>query len=317
MTDEKKPLKEIKKEGKLFVLMALLDVGSYAELGETYSFTLDPENLYYDIHAKVDIGQKEELERGKSMDFLSEYKSLIGFCLQKKYGFEDYRQGGISLLSKNRFLKQIKEAETLEAVIELLQREYEEVYYEKHFRICEVKKGVYAGLRIYTVLLTILFIFLAAYSIYNHEWKTKKDQAFINAYELYLDKDYVAVIDKVSEIDNQYMSGKMKLILSTAYVRTENLTPEQKENILDDINTVATDKIMDYWIYLGREKTAEAENIAKQLSDDEMLLYAYMKELSILKENTDMDGEEKASRITLLEGEIEKLKKAYEIEEEE
>lgn len=317
MTDEKKPLKEIKKEGKLFVLAALLDAGTYAKLSETYSFTLNPENLYYDIHAKIGIEQKEKLERGRSMDFLSEYKSLIGFCLQKRYGFEDYRQGGISLLDKNKSLKQIKEAETLEAVIEILQRKYEEVYQEKYFRMSEVKKGAYVGLRVYTLILTILFACLAVYSIYNYEWETKKDKAFIDAYESYLDKDYVAVIDNVSAIDNQYMGRKMKMILSTSYVRTENLTPEQKENILNDISTVATDKIMDYWIYLGREKTAEAENIAKQLSDDEMLLYAYMKELSILKENTNMDGEEKASRISVLEGEIEKLKKAYEIEEEE
>lgn len=317
MTDEKKPFREIKKEGKLFVLAALLDTGSYAKLSEAYRFTLNPENLYYDIHAKVGIEQKEELERGKVMDFLSEYKSLIGYCLQKRYDFEDYRQGGISLLDKNRFLKQIKEAETLESVIELLQREYEEVYHEKYFCMREVKKGAYAGLRIYTVILTVLFVCLAACFIYNQEWETKKDKAFLNAYEFYLDRDYVSLIDTVAAIDNRYMDRKMKMILSTAYVRTENLTPEQKENILNDISTVATDKIMDYWIYLGREKAAEAENIAKQLSDDEMLLYAYMKELAILKENTNMDGEEKAARISVLEGEIEKFKKAYEAEEKE
>lgn len=38
----------------------------------------------------------------------------------------------------------------------------------------------------------------------------------------------------------------------------------------------------------------EAENLALQMSDDQLLLYAYLQELSRIEEDQEMSGEEKA-----------------------
>ena len=58
-----------------------------------------------------------------------------------------------------------------------------------------------------------------------------------------------------------------------------------------------------------------AENIAMQCSDDELLLYAFMTEKAILEKNTEISGEEKASRLQVLEKKIEDLANQYEVTE--
>ncbi len=60
----------------------------------------------------------------------------------------------------------------------------------------------------------------------------------------------------------------------------------------------------------------EAENIAMQRSDDELLLYAYMLDKDLTQTDTVMTGEEKAAKLADLEEKIANLAKQYEAEEE-
>ncbi len=142
-----------------------------------------------------------------------------------------------------------------------------------------------------------------------------REEAFIKAQNSYLDENYVKVIDDLSMVDMKYLDKYQKYILASAYIKSESLTPEQKENVLQTISINSEEKIKDYWIYLGRLNTVEAENIAMQCSDDELLLYAFMTEKAILEKNTEISGEEKASRLQVLEKKIEDLAKQYEVTE--
>ena len=89
----------------------------------------------------------------------------------------------------------------------------------------------------------------------------------------------------------------------------------QKENILQKLPINGEEKLMEYWIYIGRLLPLEAENIALQRSDDELLLYAYMLEKDLTETDTQMTGEEKAAKLEELNGKIEKLAEKY-VEEE-
>ena len=53
-----------------------------------------------------------------------------------------------------------------------------------------------------------------------------------------------------------------------------------------------------------------------QLSDDEMLLYAYMKEQNQIEINTTMSGEDKKAALAVLEEKIKKLSEQYQKQEE-
>ena len=74
---------------------------------------------------------------------------------------------------------------------------------------------------------------------------------------------------------------------------------------------------MKYWIIIGKKKKKKAEEIALSLSDDTLLIYAYMKEADDLENNTKIDGSKKKQRLDELESQIEKLGDKYEPKEEE
>ena len=64
-------------------------------------------------------------------------------------------------------------------------------------------------------------------------------------------------------------------------------------------------------MYLGRLDVEKAEDIAQQVSDQDLLLYAYLKDKSMTEEDTKISGEEKAAKIESLTSKIEKLSEAY------
>ena len=64
---------------------------------------------------------------------------------------------------------------------------------------------------------------------------------------------------------------------------------------------------MEYWIHLGRLETGEAQSIAMQLSDDQLLLYAYIQELDLVSGDLELEATEKVNKISDLEGKIKTL----------
>ena len=59
-------------------------------------------------------------------------------------------------------------------------------------------------------------------------------------------------------------------------------------------------------------ETKKAEEIARSLSDDKLLIYAYRKEMDDLENKTRIEGTEKKNRLDELESQIEKLGDKYE-----
>ena len=153
----------------------------------------------------------------------------------------------------------------------------------------------------------------AAAILYYSFIERPKTKAMLQAEIDFLKGDYIQVIDDLAGLSMQDLFYDQKYILSVAYVNTESLTGEQKINILEKIPINGDEKLMEYWIYIGRLIPLEAENIAMQKSDDELLLYAYMLEKDLTETDTEMTGEEKAAKLTELEGKISKLAEKYEV----
>lgn len=76
------------------------------------------------------------------------------------------------------------------------------------------------------------------------------------------------------------------------------------------------ESMMNYWIHLGRLDVVEAQNIAMQQSNDELLLYAYLKEKYLVETDMLISGEEKMQRLGSLDSKIDTLSEKYTSEEE-
>ena len=68
--------------------------------------------------------------------------------------------------------------------------------------------------------------------------------------------------------------------------------------------------IFDYWILLGRLHFSEAVDIAQRLGDDELLLFAYLKQEVYVRSDISIPGEERMALLSYLERNIDRLNRA-------
>ena len=146
--------------------------------------------------------------------------------------------------------------------------------------------------------------------VYGYFWRIPRQDKITAANDAYLQKDYIRVIDSLKDFEIGQMERAQKYILATAYIQGESVdsfSTKDKEVILSKINYQSNEGIFDYWIHLGRMEVKEAENLALQMSDDQLLLYAYLQELSQIEDNQEMSGEEKSSKKQDLMKKVEEL----------
>lgn len=311
----KKTLSQLRREKKINQLRALIEVAKLSEIFRNIKFTLNPENLYFDRNFRIYVKFRDVYEQGmngEDKEFLEQYKALIGHVIQNKYSFEDYYKGGNDLYKKNVLLKKISESSQLNELINLLENEFEETENLFFNKKVEVNKSWYQLNKWCLVIAVGLITVSSVYITYLCASVLPRKNAMIQASNEYLSGSYINVIDNLKQVDLKYLDKYQKFILAVSYVKSESLSSEQKETILTSLSIDGEEKIKDYWIYLGRLDTVEAENIAMQRSDDELLLYAYMTEKAILEKNTKITGEEKAERIKNIEQKISELAKQYE-----
>lgn len=315
---DKKSVVDIRKEDILTVLAVLMNVEQLQEALKEYYFSMSPDNLYYDINRQVYIKVRDVYPDGRGFEeeeFLDNYKALAGFALQNKYSFEDYKKGGKKLLSKNKLQNKIREAESVQVVRAVLYEEYVRVETERRDNKMLLNKGTYQGMKIAIMILGILCVVAIIYTGYRLIKVDPYTNAVVDATNAYIGQDYVSCIDAMREVEVADMEVHQKYILANSYVRSENLTQEQKNNILENISLNETAVRLDYWIYLGRGDTVNAIDIAMQQSDDELLLYAYMKKKAAIEADTTLTGEQKTQQLKDISSLMEPLMEQYNAEE--
>ncbi|MDO5573684.1 MAG: type VII secretion protein EssB/YukC [bacterium] len=316
-TRRRYPFEDIRSEKEALKLSVLISLYQTLELIRSYSFALTPQNIYYDRQGNVFIKFRDICDRQiKAETYFQSYKAMIGFCLQRKYTYEDYMEGGMELLCKNPFLSQVHAAGTPKELRELLYERYDSQYEESLHQKVEIRGGLLKKLIIYATVITVVLLAGGGFLFYQLFDVNRVNRATIAGYGAYMDHNFVNTIDTLSFVEIGKMNTHTKYILAESYINSEYLTAEQKENILSDIAPNGNERLLDYWIYIGRTEYTEAENIAMQLSDDEMLLYAYMKEQNQIEINTTMSGEDKKAALAVLEEKIKKLSEQYQKQEE-
>ena len=107
------------------------------------------------------------------------------------------------------------------------------------------------------------------------------------------------------------MDVPQKYILAVSCVKCESFNAENQKNILNTIALNGDEKVMEYWIHINRLETQEAADIAMQLSSDQLLYYAYLKEKTVVENDRTLSGEEKEARLSELESKLQPLKDEY------
>lgn len=284
----------------------LANCADLKNLNEEFDFSMHPENIMCDINLIPKILLRDKI--GQLTDvkklFLDRYKALAGCILNSKYSYDSYYQGGNDLFQKNLDLGTIADCDDVEKIKTFFLNQYNHLckLEEKTKVAVSKKKVIFCKIIIPILVLFMLGLGAAASMAYIVQIPFK--DTILSADNYYLAGNYVEVQTVLSNISVDDLPISQKFILSRSYIISEGMTQEQKTNILNGITFNTNELVMNYWIYVGRLDFDNAIDAAQKIGDDELLLYAYMKQRAVIQENNSLSGEEKTNKLKELEEKI-------------
>lgn len=314
-----KPVLELKQEEKRDQYQFLINFQAIEALQKNWWVSLATDNIYYDENFLPYVKHRDLYAKGEMYqadEFLFLYKTFIGGFFCSNYTVEILQESGLELLDQEVVFKEFYEARDSAALVELLKTRKAAYLKTEEESIIKVPKINYKWKTIVSIVSSILLVLCVGTVIYLAFWKVPSQARLIAAHAGYIEKDYIACIDSMEGVDPAVMDIPTKYILALSYARSESLKKEEIDGIISKLSLNSNEKELEYWIYLGRMNAQKAGDLAMALSDDKLLIYAYMKELSLLESDTTMEGEEKAARISQLEQSIKSLGEKYTEEKE-
>lgn len=271
-----------------------------------YFFRLTPDNLVYDRNLCPYILMRDRKEEDKEF-FFEEYKALVAAVLSEKYRFIDFYEGGNDLYKKIPSLRELEQKNSTREIFQYLLTNFKREKREEKTQRMSIKKSRVLAVKIIVPILVFTVFGLAVYAFLFQGKKMRFQEKIIQAYSYYLHADYVRVGDELKEIPIEQLSEEMQYVLARSHIFSEGLTPKQRESVLSGIGLNTDKTALRYWIEIGRGDFASAVDTAKRLGDDELLLFAYIKQSAYVAEDAAMSGEEKVKIRESLESDIKNM----------
>lgn len=313
------PFTEIRREPKEVIFSILIQIAWFLKGSVAYSFSIEPSNWYYNRNGRVCIKTRDligDQQVSKEQFLLLPYQALCACVLTGTYTYQDYIEGGKELMGKTKSTEVLLSMATISEIQEYLEKKQEEYLHNQKAQKVIVSKKANITWKIVMAVLGVITIALSVYSSRQYFARMPYLTAVIEADQAYIEEDSVKLIDALKGIEIGQLDIHQKLILSRAYLQSENLSDGQKENRIEKLSLHSNEKELDYWIALGRMDAKTGEDLAKQLFDDELLLYAYLKDKEQVQSDNTLSGSEKEELLEALTGKIDALKEKYNLDEE-
>lgn len=304
-----KPYEEVRNLSLTFKYQALINIQYLLKDSKRIKISLNPDNLVFDTNMMPRAIMRDvyAMDTYDEHDFVKQYKSLIGYVLQNKYTFYDYYQGGNQLLNKNKATAVFTEVTTLHELLEVLNKEYSDIQEKLQHSLIEVDKRKYKRLRILNKVVILLLVVSLAGLGYFGFFRLNEETTFKKANEAYIKQDYISVRETLENTSVKRMGTNTKYILAVSNIKTESLSDEQKNNILASVTINADERILGFWIYLGKSDMDTAVDLAKQLGNVEYTAYAYMKQKTQVENDKNLSGTEREEKLKQIENSLKNL----------
>lgn len=312
------PLSQLKGEEKKYQYQFLINFCRLQRVMKGYKIALISDNIYYDDNYLPYIKNRDLYPDKGTVDpegFLLQYKIFVGGILSKKYSVEQLQESGLEVLEQESGFTDFYKAESVEGLLQALKDRKTALLKKEKETTVRVDKTAYIVKSVMAVLASVLLLAAAGIHIYGFFYIIPRQQCVIEANEAYIRLDYVSCIDSMEDIKPQDMNISTKYILAVSYAKCESLKKEEMDTIISRLSLLSNEKELEYWIHIGRMEYTTAQEKAQALSDDKLLVYAYMKELNQLESDTNINGEEKQERISTLQNKIIQLGDKYTPEE--
>lgn len=303
-----KPISQLPSKDWAARLSALIQLQQILTKESAYQIPMEPDNFYSDEQGVVRVLKRDlQMTELVEEEQLKAFQALAGTMLQGKYSFDELYSGGIELLKENDRTKSFTEWQNLAEAYEDLLKKQRDFKAVKQKTTKSVKKVPNLIMKIALIIFSITTVVVSGLYIYQTFWLIPPEEKALIAERAFIEKDYVQVIEALQDIPVESLAKPEKYVLAVSYIRSQSIdtfSHEAKELILSKIVPNGTEIVMDYWIYLGRLDANSAEEIAMSLSDNQLLLYAYLQEMDNVSHDKELEGTAKAEKLNTLEGKI-------------
>lgn len=305
------PLSELRTEDLEYKYRFLQNFMELRKTWDNYVIPMQEENIFYDSNFMPHFAVRDVKTDESEEDFFEEYCYLAAGILNKKYTYTKVKESGMEILRRDKEAAFVLTCGSLEELYSSIKEKAEALHEINKNQKMRVDKAKYKTRN--RVLASVIGVLVVLLIITGYQTIVvgPRNKAVINASRAYTVENYVDCIDYLKKVKPEQMDTYTKYILAVSYARSEALEKEELTNVLSSLSIYSNEIELEYWIAIGRSDFARAENVAKALSDDKLLVYAYMKELNCLEGNVTMDGEEKQSRMNELSNNITEIGKKY------
>ena len=272
---------------------------------------LHPENLFV-LAGELVIAHRgaplllQPFERDKT-SFLAQYKALVVSTVQPKYKYESLVAGNIT--TRDPFSKEIFEAENLETIDQIIERQYQVLSRTQQEKKRLVGRSAHSFFKWGLISVAVLALGLGIWIYVSQGITLPAQNRIITAQNDFIMSNYDNTTAALSNDQPKALPKSAQYILAVSYVHLDNLTLEQKNAILNNLSEDSSTNELLYWIYIGRGDFNTALSVAQNIGDNQLILHAYTKLYDATQANTTMDGKTKQDDLSQYMDQITKLQK--------
>lgn len=303
-------LAEAKKLSELDVLRTLMNALCLYELYQGLKFDLNPKNLYQDIGLHVKVAYRDVYAREDIVDeesFVKEYLCLLAALMQNKYTYEEVKESGNDLLTKDKKTKPFADLKQLAEIEATLIDLFIQTKKLQDRTLMAVSKKQFKRLTWISRIAIVTTVIFCALSVYVHFYHNQFLQVANEGFSAYIRSDFVTTVDELSELNINRMDHMMMYTLASAYIRTEALTSEQRDNILASVTPASTERVLEFWVRLAGGDYEEAIDIARLLEDDEYLIYGYLRKRARIELDPSLSGVEREAELEIIDRQLDQF----------
>ncbi|GIN15577.1 ESX secretion system protein YukC [Shouchella clausii] len=268
-----------------------------------------PENLLVteglDVHF-IHYGIKESLppyEKNEEKLF-AELKTTLLVLLDGEYRFVEYMNFTDTMKLSAR-AKKLLEADTIEALLSCVEtwiQEEERRASQMHM----VPKQKWRLQKSLFFAVTGLLIPAVVFTVYALFFLHPRHDAFIASNEAYINSKPSDVITALEPYNPSQMPRVVQYQLAQSYVANEDLNMDQTANVQNTLTLQAEELYFQYWIAIGRGENEEANEIARQLQDGELEMYANLKWRDAIRQDLSLSGDEREELLNDIQADIDR-----------
>lgn len=229
---------------------------------------------------------------------LRQYQALVATVLNPRLDYERLVDGQAAISAG--FTKKLFECDTPIAVQTLLAARYQELMQGRQL----VRTGLYKLFTWASVALGVAVLALIGWLVFLNTHTVPLQSRVITAQGDFIGKDYDGVTKALADDSAKSLPTNAQYVLAASYVHVDSLTPKQKQAILNNLSPKSDDNVLRYWIGIGRGDLQDALSLAKNVGDDQLILYAYTKLYAATQADTQMPGAKKQDALAKYQKQI-------------